>query len=178
VPRPPDILETARLRLRPSTLRDADAIFRDYAQDYEVTKYLQWMPHRSIEETREFLRRCEKARAGGTRFPWAIIRKQDNRLLGMVEIGLDGHKVTVGYVLARPHWGCGFMTEAAQTVVDWCSSEPSISRIWAFCDVENHASRRVLEKAGMQCEGILRRWIVHPNCGRNPRDCCCYSRVK
>ena len=176
--RPPDILETSRLRLRPSGSADAEAIYRDYAQDREVTKYLMWLPHRTMEDTREFLRRCEKVRAAGTNFPWAIVRREDDRLFGMIELGLDGHKATIGYVLARPHWGQGYSTEAMRAVVAWCANEPSIWRTWSFCDVGNLASRRVLEKAGMQCEGVLRRWVVHPTTSPEPRDCYSYSRVK
>ena len=47
--RPPEVLETDRLRLRVPTLEDAPEIFLQYAQDPEVTKYLTWRPHQSIE---------------------------------------------------------------------------------------------------------------------------------
>jgi [ribosomal protein S5]-alanine N-acetyltransferase len=50
--------------------------------------------------------------------------------------------------------------------------------VWAVCDVENAASARVLEKAGMRREGVLRRWAMHPNMGEEPRDSFCYAKVK
>jgi hypothetical protein len=53
-----------------------------------------------------------------------------------------------------------------------------IFRVWALCDVDNLASARVMEKVGMQREGILRRWILHPNLSDEPRDVYCYSVVK
>jgi hypothetical protein len=53
-----------------------------------------------------------------------------------------------------------------------------IYRIWAVCDAGNIASARLLERVGMQAEGTLRRWLVHPNISESPRDCLCYSIVK
>jgi ribosomal-protein-alanine N-acetyltransferase len=50
--------------------------------------------------------------------------------------------------------------------------------VWAVCDVDNLASARVLEKAGMGREGRLRRWVLHPNVSAAPRDCWCYAHVK
>jgi len=84
----------------------------------------------------------------------------------------------LGYVLTRLHWGKGYMTEALRGLVDWALKQQHIYRIWAVCDVDNIASARVMEKAGMQREGILRRWSVHPNLSPEPRDSYCYAIVK
>jgi RimJ/RimL family protein N-acetyltransferase len=70
------------------------------------------------------------------------------------------------------------MTEALKTLIAWALKQEEIYRIWAVCDVDNLASARVMEKAGMQLEGILRRWSVHPNISAEPRDSCCYAIVK
>jgi RimJ/RimL family protein N-acetyltransferase len=86
--------------------------------------------------------------------------------------------VDLGYVLERASWGKGYMTEAVRFLVDWAVSQPSIYRVWATCDVTNLASAHVLEKVGMQREGVLRRWIMHPNLSEEPRDCYCYALVK
>ena len=53
--------------------------------------------------------------------------------------------------------------------------QPGIERVWAYVDEENYASARVLEKSGMQREGILRSWSLHPNLGTRPRDCWSFS---
>ena len=63
-------------------------------------------------------------------------------------------------------------------MVRWSLAQPELFRVWATCDVENAASAGVLERAGMQREGILRRWTVHPSLGDEPRDCFCYAVVK
>lgn len=175
---PPKIIETTRLRLTPPVVENAEEIFSSYAQDAEVTKYLVWQPHQSIETTRDFLFRCMAVWALETAFPWVIRRKGDDKLLGMIETRMDGYRADLGYVLARPHWGQGIMTEAVRAVVGWALSEPELYRVWAVCDVDNKASARVLEKAGLEREGILRSWSIHPNISPLPRDCICYAKVK
>jgi [ribosomal protein S5]-alanine N-acetyltransferase len=176
--RPPEILETRRLRLRLPSMADAAAIFSQYAQDIAVTKYLTWRPHKQIEETYDYLRRCLAGWDSASAFTWVLTPKASGELLGMVEIRIGEYKADLGYVLARSYWGHGFMPEAVGAVVDWAMSSGGIFRVWAVCDVENSPSARVLEKVGMQKEGLLRRWISHPNVSDEPRDCFCYSKTR
>ena len=176
---PPEKFETERLYLRKPVIEDVVSIFEQYAQDPEVTKFLTWQPHQSINESKLFLRRCSRVWQEGTSFPWVMIRKSDNQLLGMIEIvGIDHAGALIGFVLSQNYWGLGYMTEAVKALIEWCLKQQNIFRVWAFCDVENIASIRVLEKSGMQREGILRRWIKLPQLGQKPRDCYCYSLVK
>ena len=154
---------------------DAEIVFRAYAQDAEVTKYLTWRPNRSIEETREFIASCLVAWQEGRSFHWVILSRAPEQLLGMISARIDGPKWELGYVLARDYWSRGYMTEAVRTLIGWAMDQPGIHRVWSVCDVENLASARVMEKAGMTKEGILRRWSVHPNVSRVPRDSYCYS---
>ncbi len=176
--KPPEVIETDRLRLRRSIMEDAEAIFAEYAQDSEVTRYLTWQPTGNIKDTRAHLRDCATAWEDGKAFQWVILRKEDDHLLGAVGVRVDGHKVELGYVLAKKFWGQGFMTEAIKAVVNWALKEEGIYTVWAVCDVENLASARVMEKSGMQQEGILRRWTMHPNRSNEPRDCYCYAITK
>jgi RimJ/RimL family protein N-acetyltransferase len=174
---PQPIIDTSRLRLRPPTLADAEAIFHGYGQDPEVTRYLIWRPHRAIDDIEAFLQDCVEAWTGGSRFPWVITRHGDNTALGMIDARLDApHRVSVGYVLARAEWGKGYVTEALAAVIEaiW-ASHPEVYRIWAVCDVDNPASARVMEKAGMRYEGRLARYLVHPNVSDEPRDAFVYA---
>lgn len=176
--RPPEILETPRLILRLPTCDDAGPMFQKYAQDPEVLRYLIWRPHKTIDTTRAFVSRCIQCWKDETAFPWVIARKDDTALLGMVELRIDKFRADFGYVIARPYWGKGYATEAARVIIQWALKQESLYRVWAVCDVENLASARVMEKAGMQKEGILRRFTIHPNISSEPRDCYCYSIVK
>jgi len=174
----PELIRTERLVLRRPVERDAPAIFDGYAQDLDVVRYLVWRPHRSIDDTHEYLRYVRHGWTTGTELTWALTFPDDDRLIGMIAIRPAGHKPDLGYVLARAHWRRGLMTEAGRAIVDLAFSDPHVYRIWAVCDVDNHASARVLEKLGMTREGVLRRWIVHPNISDAPRDSLCYSRVR
>jgi ribosomal-protein-alanine N-acetyltransferase len=178
VSNPPTILKTERLRLRKIKLADAEAIFRQYAQDPEVTKYVSWRAHKDIEETRDFLRSCLLAWDTGNAFHWVIERLEDKQVIGMISARAGGDKWELGYVLARIHWQRGYMTEAVKGIIAWAMRQNDIYRVWAVCDVDNVASARVMERAGMQREGVLRRWSVHPNISTEPRNSYCYAIVK
>lgn len=175
---PPKSLKTERLRLRKAKLADAEAIFRQYAQDPEVTKYVSWRAHQNLDETREYVRMCLLAWDIGKAFHWAIEGSDDKHVMGMIIARVDAGKWELGYVLARKHWGKGYMTEALKGLIAWALKQNEIYRIWAVCDVDNGASARVMEKVGMQREGVLRRWSVHPNISPEPRDSFCYAIVK
>jgi RimJ/RimL family protein N-acetyltransferase len=175
---PPRTFETSRLILLPPTPADAAAIFAQYAQDPEVTRYLTWQSHESVEVTEGFVRRCVECWKSGAAYPWAIIYKPEGQLIGMIELRLHPPNADIGYALARAYWGQGLMTEAALAVVDWALAQPEVTRVWAICDVENVASARVMQKVGMQRETLLPGELVRPTLGETPRDCWRYAKVK
>ena len=105
--------------------------------------------------------------------------KGTDRPIGSISLTFEsGGRALFGYVLAKKFWGHGFATEALTHLVNWSLAQPSLHRAWAYCDVENLASVRVMEKAGMQREGVLCRWHVCPTLGPEPRDCTVCARVK
>jgi ribosomal-protein-alanine N-acetyltransferase len=170
--------KTDRIFARPPTSADAQVVFENYASDPDVAKYMIWRPHRDVAETLEFLGRCERAWKDESAFPWSLWLKDTAEFVGLIEIRVRGHAVDLGYALSRRWWRQGLMSEALASVVQWALAQSDIYRVWATCDVENLASARVLERAGMEREGILRAWLVHPNISETPRDCFCYSIVK
>lgn len=176
--RPAEIIQTERLVLRPPRLSDAQSIYEAYAQDAEVTRYVIWRPHQSVQETERFLSDCVASWERGDAFPWVMTLREDGKLIGMIEIRINEFKADVGYVIARPFWGKGLAAEALLPIVEWARMQQSIYRVWALCDAENVASARVLEKVGMKREGLLRRNMIHPNISDEPRDSYCYAIVK
>lgn len=176
--KPPERIETERLVLRKPRLDDAPEIFAAYAQDPEVTRYLTWRPHTSVEETHQFIGQMLKYWEIGRAYPYALTSKDSDTIIGMIAVHPDGYRLGIGYVLARVHWGKGYIPEAAQALINWAFQQPSIYRVDATTDVENIASQRVLEKLGMQCEGILRRYMIHPNLSDVPRDSYIYAITK
>jgi RimJ/RimL family protein N-acetyltransferase len=172
----PHTLSTPRLLLRIPRVADADAAFAAWTSDPLVTRYLRWRPHGTTEQTRQFLAEQEAAWAAGVGHrAWVIER--DGAVVGMIGVSPHGHAAEVGYVLGRAWWGQGLMSEAARAVVDATLALPGMFRLYATCHVDNLASARVLEKAGMRFEGILRRLEMLPNAGPEPADARMYARV-
>ena len=173
-----DTAATERLQLRPVAAGDAPAIFDGYARDPEVTRYLTWRPHRTIADTEAYLASCLAMRPNAARV-YALVGREDETLLGCLHLRRPApRRIECGYVLARPHWDHGLMTEALGAAVAWALSAPDVYRIGAVCDVDNPASARVMEKAGLIREGLLRRWMVHPNVSAEPRDCFIYGLAR
>ena len=172
----PDTFSTARLTLRPVQVEDAAAIFNSYGQDAEVTRHLTWRPHASIDDTHSFVQMCLRAQTSRT---YMIVVKVTGEVVGVFDLRMPGKmRVEFGYALARRHWRQGLMTEALIEITSWALNEPSIWRISAVADTENIGSIRVMEKAGLQREGVLRRWLVHPNISDDPRDCVSFAATR
>ena len=173
------ILSTERLTLRPARSDDAQAIFDGYAADPEVTRYLQWKPQRYLDDVRAFLGQCEARRAAGTELSWVISETPLGAAIGMISLGLESAtRAQLGYVLARPLWGRGYMPEAARAVIALGLGALGRHRVEAYTDFENTQSARVLEKAGMKREGLLRRYVIHPNLDSEPRDALMFAACR
>ena len=175
---PPETIELTRVNLRPPGMEDAEAIFRNYASDPDVTRYLIWPRHTDVSQTREFLGICPGGWESGQEYTWAICTKDRDEVVGMIGLRPRGHQCEVGYVLSKPYWGRGIMSEVLSHVVDWAMAQEGVVRVWAECHVDNAGSYAVMEKAGMQHEGRLRKWAVFPNLNGEPEDCYAYARVE
>lgn len=180
MPRPPATFATSRLVGRMPRIDDGPAVFDAYASDPAVTRYLSWRAYDRVEPLNAFLRECiAEWEKGAGRLAWLLCLKGTDTPIGSIGITLEGGgKALFGYALARKFWGHGFAAEALTHLVAWALQQPTIYRAWAFCDVENPASVRVMEKAGMSREGLLRRWHTCPELGPEPRDCVVCAKVK
>jgi [ribosomal protein S5]-alanine N-acetyltransferase len=175
---PPETLHTARLVLRKATREDAPLMFAAYGQDHEVAHYVPWRPHTCLSDSEAVIGRFLDSWRDGCAFNWLLFQSGGSELMGAIGVRREAHQLELGYVLARRHWGCGFMAEAVTAVVDWAFSEPSVLRVGAVCDIDNQRSARLLERAGFKREGVLRSWAVHPNISAMPRDCYSYSKIR
>lgn len=170
-PFPPPTLDTPRLHLRPLQRDDAQAVFETYAADPEATRYLAFPTHRSVADAEGFARAVAAAwEAGAGHRAWAVERREDGRFLGAVGVDVDRFVVNVGYALGRAYWNHGYATEALRAIRDAVFADPGVWRFQAFHAVGNAASGRVMEKVGLQLEGVLRRYFVHPQLGPEPQD--------
>jgi ribosomal-protein-alanine N-acetyltransferase len=152
----PDIIETARLRLRPIRFQDVEAVF-SYATDPEWARYLPVPQPYTREDAEQFVAR--QVLLDRERNPaWVI--EHAGVVCGGIEIRFDfvNHVGELGYSLARSHWGQGLTAEAAQAVLDAAfTTYGDLNRIRAVADARNSASLRVMAKIGMLREGTLRQ---------------------
>jgi [ribosomal protein S5]-alanine N-acetyltransferase len=144
-------LTTARLRLRPFTAADHDAIHAIYA-DPDVMRHVGNGPHRALQETQNALRIYGDvlARHG---YSFLAVTELDGGALvgdgGLYPLGGQGPDVELGYTLARDAWGRGYATELGRALVDHAFTVLGVPRVVAQVEPANLASRRVLEKLGM-----------------------------
>ncbi len=90
---------------------------------------------------------------------------------------MDGPRCELGFNIARDRWGRGYGTEAVRAAATFGLGLEGVRRVQATCHVDNTASARVLEKAGMTREGLLRRYLRFPNLGSEPQDVYLYAKT-
>jgi [ribosomal protein S5]-alanine N-acetyltransferase len=153
------IIETPRLTLRQIDLHDAEDIFATFS-DEVVMEYYGELPHQSVEDSRELIRRQQAwyARREGIR--WGITRQGEDRVVG--SCGLfsfdDGfHRATLGYELGRAYWRQGVMTEALNALLTFAFATMGLRRVEAVVDQGNDKSQALLRKLGFTHEGTLRQ---------------------
>lgn len=167
----PERAETERLLLQRLRYEDAEEIFYSYASKPEVTKYVSWPTHQSIEDTRHFLKYARQGWLSGTDYSYSIRLKNNNNLLGSIGAMNDSGKVQFGYCLSPTYWGKGYATEACRLLMDLLTNESLVYRIWTVVDTENIASIKVLRKCGLTEEARFRAWMRFVNQGNKPKDC-------
>lgn len=154
-------IETERLILRKITMEDAADIHR-YASNPEVSKYVFWEAHHSLGATEDYIKFILDLYENGKLSPWGIQHKEDGKIIGTVDFvnWQPQHRTAeIGYAFSKEYWGRGMATEAAKALIKFGFSDMDLVRIQAKCLVENAGSERVMEKAGMAFEGVLRKFI-------------------
>lgn len=153
-------LETKRLILRRFTVRDADAMYTNWASDPEVTRYLTWPAHAGVETSRAVLADWTAAYAQESCYQWAIVLKDraDEPIgsIGAVDVSDDIAAVQIGYCLGRRWWHQGIMSEALGAVMDFFFDAVECNRVAGRHDPRNPHSGMVMQKCGMKYEGTQR----------------------
>lgn len=168
-------VETARLILRQPVAGDADAMFERYVSDPDVTRFLGWPRHRTVEDTQGFLQfsaaEWERWPAG----PYLILSRANGELLGSTGLGFQApHEAVTGYVLAKDAWGKGYATEALAAMID-VARRTGAAQLRAYCHPDHAPSRRVLEKSGFVLDDPPTRSAEFPNLASGvQQDALCY----
>ncbi len=153
-------LETKRLIIRPFSLDDAKDVQR-LAGDFAVAETTLTIPHpyeNSMAE--EWIGTHEKNFQEGTEIVFAITHKTEKYLIGAIgisNINTKFEKAEIGYWIGKPHWNNGYCTEAVQAVLKYCFVSLKLNKVYAMHFMNNPPSGRIMEKAGMKKEGVLRQ---------------------
>ncbi len=153
-------LYTERLVLRRFNVSDADDMFYNWASDEKVTQFLTWKPHESVDATRQLLEGWVEAYDNLKTYNWVI--QFDGKAIGCISVVRISDKceyAELGYSLGYCYWNKGFMSEAANAVVDYLFSEIGVNRVGISHAVENPASGKVAQKCGMTYEGTKREYF-------------------
>ena len=155
------VLETDRLVLRRLSRKDASDIF-SFASDPEVSRYVLWEAHRSVSESRYYIQYMKSLYRRGLPSSWGVVLKKTGRIIGTIGFmwfSEANRSAEIGYSFARPEWNKGYATEALGTVIRSAFASLTLNRLEAQHDIRNPASGRVMEKCGMNREGILRQRV-------------------
>jgi len=153
-------LTTERLILRRYIIGDAEEAYRNWMSSERVTKFLTWTPHKSVDESREYIQSVLDSYEKDSIYNWVMELRENHKIIGSIGVNSlreDVRSCEVGYCMSESYWGCGLMAEAFQAVIRFLFTEVGFSRIEATHDVNNPASGRVMEKCGLQYEGTLRK---------------------
>ena len=152
------ILNGERIALRPFTTADVTAVNSLLATpEIAATTLNVAYPYPEGAAAGWISTHAEQARQG-LGYVWAITLANDRRLIGTISMGVTSKHArgTLGYWLGVDYWNHGYMSEAARLVVRFAFEALALHRIEAACLPRNIGSSRVMEKAGMTYEGILR----------------------
>lgn len=152
------VIETERLKLRELSMDDVDDIY-GYASIPEVSTFLLWYPHKSKQDSIDFINFAKNMFEKDISIIWGIELKEEKKLIGIFDlrtIQLINDCAEIGYVISSAYWNKGYISEAIKVIIKFCFDELMLNRVEAHCDEENIGSARVMEKAGMKYEGTLR----------------------
>jgi RimJ/RimL family protein N-acetyltransferase len=128
-----------------------------WASDPEVTEHMTWDTYTSKDEALKFLINIAEPH------PYFKAIVFEGKVVGSITLsrgkGSSQSTAELGYVLARKYWGRGITTIGAVKAIEEGFSKLLLTRIEALVDPDNIASQRVLEKAGMKQEGLLKNHI-------------------
>ena len=172
-------LETDRLILRKYIAEDAIAMYKNWASDKEVTKFLTWPAHSNPEISQSIINNWVSRYSNDDYYHWAILLKDNGEEpigdIAVLNIKENTSTAHIGYCIGRAWWHQGITSEALKAVMDFLFDRVDIKRIDARHDSRNPNSGKVMKKCGMEYEGTLRSsdWNNQGIC-----DACYYALLQ
>lgn len=153
-------IETERLILRRFNKSDAPAMFNNWASDSNVTEFLQWQAHESLEVSEAVLAEWIPQYENDNYYVWAIVPKELGEPIGSIAVvDMDERvgKVHIGYCIGKNRWHQGIVSEAFAGIIPFLFDEVKANRIESRHDPRNPNSGKVMMKCGLKYEGTLRQ---------------------
>lgn len=153
------VIETQRLILRRVRIEDAEPMFRNWASDAEVTKFLTWPTYQTVEDAYPVLDRWVKAYENPDFYQWMIELKTLGEPIGTISVVRMRDAIReaeIGYCIGRAWWHQGITSEALAAVIRFLFEQVGMNRIAAVHDPNNPHSGGVMRKCGMRYEGTAR----------------------
>lgn len=150
-------IETERLILRKFSIEDAEYMYKNWAGDSEVTKYLTWPTHSSVKTSENVIKMWEKNNDSLDQYQWCIELKDIGEAIGsisVVNLKEDINAVEVGYCIGKNFWRMGITSEAFSALITFFFEEIQVNRVEARHDSNNPNSGNVMEKCGLKKEGL------------------------
>lgn len=155
------MLETDRLILRKFELSDAEAMFKNWSNDPDVTKYLTWPTHENVDVSLSVLRDWTSKYENDAFYQWAITLKENGSepigSIGIVKMDEQIGMVHVGYCIGKKWWHKGITSEALSKLIRFFFEEVRVNRVEARYDPHNANSGKVMEKCGLVYEGTIKQ---------------------
>jgi [ribosomal protein S5]-alanine N-acetyltransferase len=169
-------IETDRLILRRMELTDAQSVFDHWLSDERVTDNLIKGAHKNVSETLKRVEEIVSEYGSKECCYWAIELKASGELIGAIDFyNFDNatENCEVGYSLGYKWWNHGYGTEALRAVVEFGFRHMNIHKISAAHNIDNPASGKIMNKVGMEQEGMIRHMIRNDK--GQYKDCAVYG---
>ena len=149
------MIETERLLLRLAKVSDAEAVYNNWVSDPQVSKFMRWNTHTSIDETKEWLAATEARGFTDNVHDWLFVLKETGEPIGSGGVFYNStcDALELGYCVMRPLWGKGIASEAAKAILQFATEKLGKTKIYACHAKENMASGKILEKLGFVYTG-------------------------
>lgn len=161
-------IETERLILRKFEINDAPEVYRNYASNDHVTRFLTWPTHTSVKASYDYTNHVVESYKIGRHYEWAIVFKKIGEVIGAISIVRmreEKDDMEIGYCIGEAFWHHGITSEALAAVIEFIKNDMKPKRIFAGHDINNPHSGDVMKKCGLQ-------FFKRMNDGHNNQGAC------
>ena len=171
-------IETKRLILRKYKEGEEKYIFKNWACDDEVTKYLMWQSHKDVSVSKQWIEYLKSNYDRKDFYEWTIVLKEIDEPIGSISVVDKKENVNVvhiGYCIGKKWWHQGITSEALSAVIDFFFDKVGADRVESRHDPRNVNSGKVMQKCGMKYEGTMRKADVN---NQGICDCSYYAILR